>query len=303
MQKLNCEEVRGELMLYTYGEIEGEREEAIEQHLVDCPGCREELTQIQAMLSQVDTVSAEPSAELLSRCRMDLRAALTPETKPEPVWKRWWSAVLHPTGAMRPAMASAMAVVLLGAGFLGGKAFEQKQTHSTNAQEVGRVRAIQGLGDGNVRIIFDEARERVVSGDLQDEAVQRLLLAATQQATDPGLRMESVDLLRNRCNRDDVRRAVMQTLERDSDPSVRLRALEALRPYTQESDVRRAVSSVLLQDANPNVRVLAIDVLIDQAPGEMVGTLQQVMRKEENDYVRARVIRALSAMRASPGVF
>jgi HEAT repeat protein len=119
--------------------------------------------------------------------------------------------------------------------------------------------------------------------------------------------LESVDLLRNRVNRDDVRQVFLQTLAKDSDPSVRLRALEALRPYTQEQEVRRALSSVLLTDANPNVRVLAIDVLGDvhskEMGNEMVGTLQQVMRQEENEYVRSRCIRALGAVRASPGVF
>jgi hypothetical protein len=294
---MNCEEIRSDLTLYYYGELESDQEELVEQHLADCPNCRAELSQLQNLLTQVDSAVAEPSAELLARCRAELKASIQPES--QPTWRRFLDSFRPPAWLAQPAMAAA----LLGLGFFGGKLFEQNRFVTWNTQEVARVRAIHGQGDGTVRIVVDEPRERVVSGALHEENIQQLLLAATRQAADPGLRMESVDLLRNRVNRDDVRQVFLQTLAKDNDPSVRLRALEALRPYTQEQDVRRALSSVLLTDANPNVRVLAIDVLGDVHSNEMVGMLQQVMRQEENEYVRSRCIRALGAVRASPGVF
>lgn len=294
---MQCEEIRADLTLYYYGELESEQEELVEQHLADCPHCRAELVQLQSLLTQVDSAAAEPSAELLAQCRAELRAAIQPEAQP------WWRTMLErltpPAWVAQPAMAAA----LLGLGFLGGKLFEQNRFVTSNTEQVARVRAIHGQGDGTVRIVVDEPRERVVSGALHEENIQQLLLAATRQAADPGLRLESVDLLRNRVNRDDVRQVFLQTLAKDNEPSVRLRALEALRPYTQEQDVRRALSSVLLTDSNPNVRVLAIDVLGDVHSNEMVGTLQQVMRQEDNEYVRSRCLRALGAVRASPGVF
>ncbi len=297
--KLSCDEIQSDLTLYYYGELDAEREELLEQHLADCPHCRAELVQIQSLLSQVGDAAAEPSAELLSRCRTDLQATLAPAFPAEPAWRRWLATLQPPAWAWRPALALA----LLGLGFFGGKAFEQSRVLSAGASEIARVRQIQGLGDGTVRIVYDEPRERVVSGSLAADEIQQLLLAATRQSADPSLRLESVDLLRNRINRDDVRQVFLQTLVRDQDPGVRLRALQALRPYSEEVDVRRALSSVLLQDANPNVRVLAIDVLVDRQTHDMVGTLQQVIRQEDNEYVRSRCVKALSAMRASPGTF
>jgi hypothetical protein len=294
---MNCDDVRSDLTLYYYGELESEQEELVEQHLADCAGCRAELTQLQNLLTHVDSAASEPSAELLAQCRAELNAATEPEA--QPAWRRFLESLRPPAWVAQPAMAAA----LLGLGFFGGKVFEQNRFLSSHTEEVARVRAIHGQGDGTVRIVVDEPRERVVSGGLQDENIQRLLLAATRQSGDPGLRLESVDLLRNRVNRDDVRQVFLQTLAKDADPGVRLRTLEALRPFTQEQDVRRALSSVLLTDANPNVRVLAIDVLVDGHPGEMVGTLQQVIRQEDNEYVRSRCLRALGAMRASPGTF
>jgi hypothetical protein len=298
---MNCEEIRSDLTLYYYGELESEQEELVEQHLADCAGCRAELTQLQNLLTQVDTAASEPSAELLAQCRAGLSAAMQPEARP--AWRRFLESLRPPAWVSQWVAQPAMAAALLGLGFFGGKVFEQNRFVSSHTEEVARVRAIHGQGDGTVRIVVDEPRERVVSGGLQDENIQRLLLAATRQSADPGLRLESVDLLRNRVNRDDVRQVFLQTLAKDADPGVRLRTLEALRPFTQEQDVRRAISSVLLGDANPNVRVLAIDVLVDGHPSEMVGTLQQVIRQEDNEYVRSRCLRALGAMRASPGTF
>jgi plasmid stability protein len=305
--KLNCSEVQSDLTLYFYGELEGDHEELLEQHLADCPSCRAELAQLQSLLSQVDEahsaghngVPAEPPAELLSRCRTGLRAAIAPSFEREPAWRRMLSAFQPPAWAWRPAMALA----LVGAGFFGGKAFEQSRSVTSNIAEIARVRNIQGLGDGTVRIVYEEPRERTISGSLAQSDIQALLLAATRQSADPSLRLESVDLLRNRINRDDIRQVFLQTLVKDQDPGVRLRALQALRPYSEEAEVRRALSSVLLQDGNPNVRVLAIDVLVDRQSHDMVGTLQQVIRQEDNEYVRSRCAKALSAMRASPGTF
>jgi hypothetical protein len=42
---------------------------------------------------------------------------------------------------------------------------------------------------------------------------------------------------------------------------------------------------------------------VDRPPAEIVGTLQEIIRRDENDYVRARCLRVLGQMRASPGVF
>ena len=76
-----------------------------------------------------------------------------------------------------------------------------------------------------------------------------------------------------------------------------------MRPHCNELAVRQALSRVLLKDANPNVRVQAIDLLVDRPPAEIIGTLQEAIRRDENDYVRSRCLRVLSEMRASPGVF
>jgi HEAT repeat protein len=186
--------------------------------------------------------------------------------------------------------------------FAVGRAFEERQTMA-KLNTVSSVVGVEGMGNGMVQLVVQEPRQRVIRGGLHDEQIERALLAAALGAPDAGMRLESVDLLRNRCNNDDVRRTMLKTLEKDENAVVRMRAMEALRPYAAEREVRQVLARVLLSDTNANVRLQAIDLLADRTPAEYVGTLQEVMRRDENVDVRTRCLRVLSDLRASPGVF
>ena len=56
------------------------------------------------------------------------------------------------------------------------------------------VRSVQPDSAGSVQIAFDETRRRVVTGSMEDQNIQRLLLAAAHE-DNPAVRVESVDLL------------------------------------------------------------------------------------------------------------
>jgi len=75
----------------------------------------------------------------------------------------------------------------------------------------------------------------------------------------------------------------------------------------QDPTVRAALASALLNDANPGVRTQAIDVLTS-GPGvsvdrEIVGTLQELMLRENNAYVRDRCRLVLESLKASPETY
>ena len=64
---------------------------------------------------------------------------------------------------------------------------------------------------------------------------------------------------------------------------------------------------VLNADDNPGIRTQAIDLLTEGAPraldAQMVGMLQQLMRREENVYIRQRCEKALRMANASAEIF
>jgi HEAT repeat protein len=162
---------------------------------------------------------------------------------------------------------------------------------------------VEPNSSGQVQIVVEEVSQKTLSGATQDEKIRRLLLAAAKDASDPGLRVESVDLLKSSSGSVEVRRALIFALQHDSNPGVRLKALEGLRASAGDAETRKALSAVLLNDDNPGVRTQAIDMLVQKKEAGMVGLLQEIMEREDNEYVRLRCQKALHEMKASIDTF
>jgi HEAT repeat protein len=165
------------------------------------------------------------------------------------------------------------------------------------------VKSVQPDASGGVQIAVDETRRRLVSGRLDDQKIQRLLLAAMRDETNPGVRVESMEILKNRSDSREVRAALLQALLHDQNPGVRLTALEGLKRFGTDAEIRKTLARVLLTDDNPGMRIQAIDVLTAQRDDSIVGMLQTLVRKEDNNYVRMRIQNALREMNASIGTF
>jgi HEAT repeat protein len=178
--------------------------------------------------------------------------------------------------------------------FLGGS--------SVNAATT-QVRLVEPAGEGTVRIVVDETRQRELSGSIEDERIRGLLLNALRDPSDAGVRVESVELLKSRQNCEDTKQALLYALANDPNDGVRLKAIEGLRPYAGDPESRRILSRALLHDDNPGVRTTAIELLIQSDEVDVVETLQELLRREDNSYLRLRCQRALQDMNASVETF
>jgi HEAT repeat protein len=158
---------------------------------------------------------------------------------------------------------------------------------------------VEPNAQGQIQIVVDETRQRVLSGRLDDEKIRRLLLSAAKDPSDPGLRVESVDILKGNSDSADVRSALVAALLHDSNAGVRLKALEGLKSFAGDSEVRKALSQALLSDTNPGVRTQAIDLLTQNKGRPPVGVLQELLAREDNSYVRQSCQKALREMNAS----
>ncbi len=173
------------------------------------------------------------------------------------------------------------------------------------------IAAINWLPDGSagsasVELHLTAEKPLVVQGSMDDTDVKRVLTYVVQngQRFDPGVRLDSVDILRTRSSDGDVRRALCTAARKDHNPGVRLKALEALHGFEQDETVRQTMLDALLEDPNPGVRVEAINSLQAtlRAMSETAVTLQdrravQVlrdrMRKDPNNYVRMQCAAAM----------
>ncbi len=294
---MTCDQVRENLSLYLYGELDHEQEEAIEKHTFRCADCAAALDTERMMHGALDRASELPPPALLASCRRELFDSL--QTRRE-------AAKLTPAARVRawfsmPVWKPVAAFGLLAAGFLGGRVLPFPA--ASPAPVATRVRFLEPDGTGRVNIVLEETRERRVSGKLSDDGIRRLVLTAAQDQADPGLRVESMDLLRRESSAGEVRRALMTALVSDPNPGVRLKALDGLRQHSADPEVQRALSHVLTRDDNAGLRAQAIDLLVEHRRKDMVGVLQRLMRHEENDYVRLRTQRVLAEMNASVDAF
>ena len=304
---MNCEEARQLILLSGYGELNFDEEEALELHLDSCAECqavRASNASLDALLAKVEF---EPPPGLLARCRRDLAVRIGEEPAPSrrfspaALWQRW---VVNPPMWLRPAGAFAM----LAAGFFAAQLVPDssplsKITNAGQSPSVARVRLVNAADSGQVRVLYDEVRQRELTGSVQDEKIRSLLLAAAADPNDPGLRVDTMDLLKNHCERDEVRQVLLHALRNDPNSGVRLKALDGLKAYAREPETRLALAEVVQRDDNPGVRVQAIDLLLQNRQPEVVGVLQELMRSEDNNYIRSRSQKALREMKASVDTF
>ena len=214
-----------------------------------------------------------------------------------------WSALLAALWGLRQPIG---AVALLAVGYFSAQLTGARpKTIAGGSAEpmIARVRSVQPDAFGRVQISLDEVRNRVVSGRMDDGNIQRLLLAAAREENDPGVRVESMEILKDQAGSAVVRAALLNSVAHDANPGVRLKALEGLKNFAADLEVRKTLAQVLLKDDSPGVRIRAIDMLTSNHDDSVIGVLQNMVGKEDNSYVRWRCEKALKDMNASVGTF
>ena len=304
---MTCEEARKNLPLFLYGELSFDEEELVEVHMDECATCRAALAREKAMFAALDVAEIVPAPGALDESRMELRRRLTHSELPIRR-SSWWDKVREGFTInfhFAPGIAQvAGAAVMLVLGFVTARMAPNSllgNFHSAGLVDpaTSRVRYVEPMAPGRVQIVIDETHQRVLSGSLDDQSIQRLLLTAAKDPSDAGLRVESVDLLKNNSQSAEIRRALVYALEHDPNAGVRLKALDGLKQFAEDPDTRQALTSVLLKDDNPGVRTQVIDLLVQRHTDAMVGVLQELMEKEDNSYIRMRCQKVLQEMNAS----
>jgi hypothetical protein len=312
---MNCDSIQKLIPLYDYGELTPNEEELVEEHAHGCPACTRELAQQRALAAALDRRLAAPAPMLLEDCRSDLMAAIqggAPRVAPPAnsawrlflaamaaSWNGMWSAA--PWSGIARLRQPVLALALIAVGFFGARLVNTAAPAATD-DVYSTVRSVQPDNSGGVAISLDETRRKVVKGSMNDGNIQRLLLAAAHE-DNPAVRVESVDLLRSQSGSTEVRDALLNVLSADSNAGVRLKALEGLKPLAGDPEVRKTLRRVLLADENAAVRLLVIDLLVAHRDDNMVGVMQGLVQKENNNSVRLKLEKALRDMNASIGTF
>jgi hypothetical protein len=302
---MNCAEVTHRIPLYSYGEVSAELEEQVESHLADCEDCRQALARHRLFLTAIDERGDAAETVLLADCRRELRLRLAGEIRPRP-WAGWMESLRGFSAFHIPFKIPVGALALVALGWFGARYMPAKfggAQASLAPAMFSTVQSIEPDAAGKVQIAVDDVQRHMVTGNLEDPRIQALLLSAIREETNPGVRVESIGALQKSPDSEEVRNALVDAVSHDPNAGVRLKALEGLKQYAGDPAVRKTLANVLLKDDNPGVRVQAIDLLTAHHDDSIVGVLQDVMQKEDDDYIRTRCRNLLEAMRASVGTF
>src|SRR5580704_13466694 len=314
---MKCQNARDCIVLLNYGELPDELAGVLEQHLLGCEDCREEMEAFRRFDEGLGALPVlEPSPNLLAQSRMRLDDALDmipPHgflTQLRINFYRWVGNVQS---------APALATLLVGVGFLSGNFTHRYQvanapkpagpgvvtlTHPSDV--IANVTGVvQTPNSELVQVNYNKIVPESMEGSLDSPEIRHLLMVGTNAAATPGVRMNSVSLLTNECKAghacqpsadgDGIRHALMVSLRYDEDAGVRRKALEGLQRYVgQDLHVRDAVLEAVAHDPDADVRRTAIGLL---EPVQSDSSVRQVLRtvatQDANPYIRTASYNAL----------
>jgi anti-sigma factor RsiW len=319
---MKCGEVHQKVMLAAYGELADDQTHLLERHMAGCEACREEQQQLLALKTLASAYPIEtPNANLVARSRTRLEEAL--DALPP---KRWYDRLAdwmtRTAGGLQTAPVAACLLLVAGGGLGSVAGYEFAQRHvpsqatavlnvpkgsvgpvddgQTTASEIANVSRIVRQPNSNlVEVSYNEIEPRHVVGPIEDPQVRRLLMLASQNSVNQGVRNDSVDLLAEECRAGhgckgaDVQGAsvsdvLMMALRYDGSAAVREKALEGLQPFVSEDTrVRDAVLEALMNDPDAKIRSAAIGILepVD-ADTSVRQVLSTVALSDENPHIR-----------------
>jgi hypothetical protein len=340
IRAIECVEMERLGVFYACDELSAAERAAVELHAANCARCAETIKRekaIQVLLAH-PVERQEPSEILLAQCRSELAESLDDVTEKQS-HASWFDAFrparwLVQSFVGHPAWSAALLVLLgvalgtivppylrtMGAGNDSKPQLTVSDKRQLSEEDLQKVRVAgvnwttdSGSGTPGVELHMTSEKPYVMAGTADDTDVKRVLtfVVMNGQRFDPGVRLDSLDVLRTRTQDADVRKALCTAANKDANPGVRLKALEALRGVEQDELVRRTLVNALMHDDNPGVRVEAINLLqagvrpMGDQPAtlgdqELLRVLRECMERDPSNYVRmqsAAAIRELGPRR------
>src|SRR6185437_1621746 len=309
---MNCDWTKENVVLYIYGELADDAKFEFEQHVRHCLGCRRELDTALEFKDAMATLPVKDvSPSFLAANRMELQERLEHAEQSRNIFS---SLVFDLTGWMNQVkLAPALTAVLLMIGFAGGVGTTYRMMdHNTAVKpggpaitpvpvETANIAGIDSItpdaNSNQVSIRYNTLTPQTLSGSMDDPRVRQLLLLGTQNTRNPGVVLDSINLLNRGSADNEVREALINSLRADHNVGVRLECLDGLKGYVRDDvHVRDAVIEALVHDNNAGVRQRAISLLDDvKADSSVRAALTVLAERDPNKFIREESKRYLAS--------
>ena len=305
---MKCQDIEQLSALYLWNELAPNERADLEAHVATCDACRMALEQAQNFEKALKaSPKSELEPELLARCRMALDDALDREQLGWRALLRAWFWSSSPVTATRTAAFSALLILGFGLGWTLRPRWgavqpvtpaSQASTFDLNNYRVrGISQVAQDPQSGGVRITLDAERRMTLEGSLDDPRIRDVLVNVVKSYDNPGIRRETLDVLRADPEEPAIRAALMHALH-DGNPGVRLAALATVNHMECGNDTHGELLKVAEKDPNVGVRTAAIDALLEhvekEGPDEIVTAgFEKLSSADPEAAVRLRCLAAL----------
>jgi hypothetical protein len=336
---MNCELAHERIVMAAYGELPDDAAHELDRHLATCGGCAQEREQLLALKLLAEAYPVcDPDPNLMARSRMRLEEALD-AIPPKRWFERLFQSLRNNAASLQAAPIAVCLLLIIGGGAGSLAGYHVAQVHTVKVADTsvqpGQAQLPPGApqsaqtqtasastdgGEGQlaqpqvanissivrqpnseyVEVRYNQVVPRQMRGTLDDPHIRQLLMLASANAANPGIRDDSVGLLAAECRAghqcSTIREALLFALRYDRSVAVRQKALEGLQPYvTEDLEVRDAVLEALLNDPDPRIRTDAINMLepVD-ADTSVRQALQSVANTDRNPHIRTASRQVLS---------
>jgi hypothetical protein len=304
---MNCDWTKDNIVLYIYEELPDDARFEFERHVQRCLACHAELESAREFKEQMAALPVqEVSPNLLASNRMELQEALE---NAQQVRSGFGMFVFDFAGWMHQIrLAPALTAALLIMGFAGGTVTGWRISQTTDRGRTGeqppaqaQIAAIESItrdpNSDQVTIKYDTLSPQTLVRSASDPEVQKLVLLGARNNRDSGVRLDSIDILKNEPDDAAVREALIYALRYDQNPGVRLKVLDGLKGYVKDDvHVRDAVLEALLHDNNAGVRIAAINLLDPvKADSSVRDTLKFLAERDSNKFISSEARRILAS--------
>ncbi|HEV8537663.1 MAG TPA: HEAT repeat domain-containing protein [Bacteroidota bacterium] len=319
---MNHEQVKEQIELLYYDELDRREREEAEAHMGSCAECRslfDELKKLHGVLAQFQPMEADE--KLLADARVGLQSAL----RDERLNRSWWERVSGLTvGFLLPQYRIAfggVATITIGvvigyvafkspsvpvqppAQMQGQQAVMQERPALPEGGQISNVRFIDSdTRDGDVEFSFDAVMPMHLKGKVNDPQIQQVLSYALLNEQNPGVRLRSVSAMGSEQgvqNDEEVKHVLITALKSDDNAGVRKEALQALQKFAFDDEIKKTFMDVLVHDSNSAIRIAAINALDStRTKGitpdqDLMDIFKDKMTSDKNPYVRIRAKAAL----------
>jgi anti-sigma factor RsiW len=318
----HCNYIRTLLPLVDSNDLTAIEKRQVDDHLVACSRCREELAAIRALHADLQRVSVfEPGEAMLADLRRGLRRRLRQESL-RPNWQERLANLLF--GNLRPVWQLGFAAAMVLIGIFIGRYLLSSPISAGGQNDVlsyltpGKVVAIESgyvaPSLANVQMIrIDPATKQVeihfsmvndvqLRGSVDEPIIQQALAYALRDEDQPNLRLKAVKAVGETyavsgkpLQGDELTEALLYVLENDPNSGVRLKAAQVLKHLPFNNTVKNALIQTLLRDENSAVRIEAIEALNRGHFNEdELAIFHATAAADTNDYIRLQARRLLS---------